>query len=355
MPFLQIFLGSPSGSILILKTQYLTLFLPALFLAFIFGIKKIVWLKFFSDKKSLVIAATICAAIYGSIIFGPFASSVYAFTKTGLVAIGTEFKNNLIKKIPAGAAVAASYDFITKLSSRPNIYALNYFFLGKTQFGATEYFLPENTEYLAINFSDFLTYKTSAGDNPLYRESYLSGGRRIRERIEKDGFGVVEILEDLALLKKGAETDIKLFQIYDGERPDIENTQRASFGDINFLGFEIKPASENKLLIKLFWETARATTTDWQIEIGINDSSGHEVHNKIYPLAYGLYPTFEWRPGEIVQTNFWLEDNKNFSKIEIQLLEIKKGGFFINETRGVTYRVYELDRYSEKIGLEIRD
>ncbi len=49
--------------------------------------------------------------------------------------------------------------FMPNLSSRPRLYSLSYAWQGVKELSNSPYELPNDTEYLLVNFEDILTYQ----------------------------------------------------------------------------------------------------------------------------------------------------------------------------------------------------
>ena len=142
--YAQIFFGAAGPSGLILQTQYATLFLPALMLSFIFALKKIkdekisllslkgisgtIWQ--FLLKDNLGICILIVAIIYSSLTLGPIIGSV-SKNLMRFDSYSVLEKNAIMSLIPQKSSTAAAYDYLSPLSSRERLYALNYFFIAR--------------------------------------------------------------------------------------------------------------------------------------------------------------------------------------------------------------------------------
>jgi len=182
LPLLQIILGAPGGGQNVTEMHYVTLFLPALFLAAIDGLLTLPdreWfdrlpLKREDAKRAAWLVVVICIA-YGFVALGPWPKAVASLFdpearhRASLTA-------QALRQIPEDAPVAASYSMLPNLSGRDEIYSLHYLFLGVSQFAVAKYPVPDGLQYLALENSDLITYR-SQFTNTQWAEPYYADGR----------------------------------------------------------------------------------------------------------------------------------------------------------------------------------
>jgi hypothetical protein len=75
-------------------------------------------------------------------------------------------------------------------------------------------------------------------------------------------------------------------------------------------------------------------TGNYNLEVSWLDKKSKIIHQEIYPLGWGLYPTKEWVPGQIVKTNFWLSDLDNLDHWNFELLADEQISLSINKWIG---------------------
>ncbi|MFC1598440.1 DUF2079 domain-containing protein [Patescibacteria group bacterium] len=301
--FMQIILGFASGE-LILRTHYSSIFLTSLIIATIFALKALFtnpkFLKIYKKNKDLILLLVFTALIYNFLVLGP----VPSFIKNIFINDyqQTSLKNEFVKQIPNNEPVIASYDFIAYVSSREKLYSLNYVYLGRQQYNAGEYIVPEDTPYLLVNFNDFVTFHlqySQKADN-----YYYSGDNNMLALLQEKNYGLKSVKQNMALWQKdwpGEEN--QLYQIFD-QAPQISQSRDIAISDqFKFLGYD----KENEKL-SFYFETL--TETDENYFIVLNE--------QIYPLGYGLYPTSEWQEKKVIKINFYnLSPVDNFEIIKI--------------------------------------
>lgn len=287
--FVQLVLG-PYGGSLVLKMQYGSVFLTAFTIATIFSLESLPrdqkFLNFYSKYKDVFLLCLIVGFIYNFLVIGP----LFYF---GQNVLATDYREVKLKKefsreIPAQSPVIATYDLLTPLSSRAKAYSLNYVFLGSQQYGAGPYPIPEDTEFLLINFDDLLLYHMQyAKDLPEYYE----GDDNLRRLLAEHNFQLKKVKNNLALWQKdGTAIPFSLYQTAETIPPLQKELRKNLDGKIELLGL-----NKGEIMTSLYFQPL--TSLDKNYFLKIND--------RIYPLGYGFYPTSEWRFGEIVQLNFF--------------------------------------------------
>jgi hypothetical protein len=157
------------------------------------------------------------------------------------------------------------------------------------------YRLPENTEYIAVDFWDWHTFRSH-----FYNEG---SPERLRQLFIDGGFKAVSLTQTAALFKKGAEKKYELYRILkdapalpEGPSIDINN-------DIQLIGYDIDKALADKgvILFQFYWKCLKKTDKVYGAFLDILDKDGHFVKQAPRFLCYRVYPTNEWQTGEIIE------------------------------------------------------
>lgn len=299
--FAEIFLGFVSGEI-IMRSHYGTIFLFAFTIATIFSIKSLASnnkaLNFYKNNKDVVVIIIVIILMYNFLVLGPFIPFVKAIANTNYDQV--RIKNEFSKQIPDNGSLITGYDFITNLSSRQKLYSLNYAFLGKKQYNAGDYIIPDDTQYLLLNFYDFvgfnLQYKVSV---PKY---YYKGDENMRKLLEDKNLHLKMIYKNIGLWEKDYEDKSPLlYEVYENKKPDIKNRQDKTLTDqLKFMGF-----NQDKDVLSLFFLATQKMEDNYMIKI----------NQDTFMLGYGFYPTSRWEINKIVQMNFYGYTNVNTLKI----------------------------------------
>jgi len=350
--YLQIFLGSGGASGLILKTQYATLFLPAIFIAFVYSLDTI---KTFPKNKSIVslilheplgkiILAT--SIVYASVTLGPVTGGVWKNIynrNPERIAV----KKEIISLIPAGVPVVAPYDLLAHLSSRKYIYSANYFFIGQQQFTQNAYFLPENTEYVIVSVSDIVSYESQYKNHPLYGPNYAGAAERVRAQLKENSFGLIRAQDEYLVYKKDSPDNENVFsEIHELPR-GVTRINEIRDGLV-LLGSSRKK-KEKTDEITLYWKKTKDISDALYLEFSTRDKKNSDT--VIRPMGSGLHPVSEWGNEAITQTRYSIikrRDNKE-QEYSVRIFTIQSGGMFVDSDRDVTHEILK----KEYLGKEI--
>ncbi|HLC89903.1 MAG TPA: DUF2079 domain-containing protein [Patescibacteria group bacterium] len=340
--FFQLALRQSGASVTLLQTYYSILLLPAIFWALILSLKKINSLAS-KEKKNLLIIIFFTAFIYSFLTLSPLLPALKKISQAGLLVKTSQIQKDLIKIIPPHAAVAATYNFLTPLSSREKIYSFNYAFLGKQQFLSADYALPRDTEYLVLDFSEFLTYQFQYGNNPIYQPPYEKS-LKTWPQILTD-FGLIKIKNNFALFQKGTANKFELIKKITAA-PVIQSPTNLIFDDqINFLGF-----NQINNQYQLFWEINPPINHYYlNLKLIKNDQTSDQ---KIYPLAYGLLTDAGEK--QIIQTNHWFYFNDlppGSYQLKADLATISAGGVEIDAIRSTKNVIDQMTQLGPTIDL----
>jgi uncharacterized membrane protein len=343
--FLQLTIGGSNNSLIVLKTHYSALLLPALYIGLIYGLIK--FLKpagvklsklksYLVKEKPLIVLLILGATVYASVTLGPLPTVAKRLFKP----VGSEDINNLktqfYQSVPPRQAVATAYDFLTMLSSRPRLYSLHYAFIGKKQFSNLEYKLPDDTQVLLFDFNDCLTYSVQFPNSQQWKNYYPNGDDNFRKIIKEGKYGITKISDTLVKMEKNVNSDLTLYQA-GGGLAELKNYQNLLFDNgLIFLGWStnlpyLKNSARfpgnNLYPVSLYFKTREKLDKDYQLKLMIKNKNGRTIRQKYYPLAYGLYPTSEWRKNENVKINYWFLIPSEFAQtdyyLELQLVYLE--------------------------------
>jgi len=178
---------------------------------------------------------------------------------------------------------------------------------------------------LIVDFNDFLVYQSQL-DYATKRELYLAGDDRLRKIIKDHSLRLTRIIDTLAIFEKNGNQNIELYQTA-SQFDDIKNSNQVRLEGIEFLGWSNASKKENNniLPISLYFKAQAKLDRDYQIKLIIKDGQKKIIHQKFYPLAYGLYPGHEWQAGEKIKINYWFLMPKKLplgSQLELSLVNL---------------------------------
>lgn len=331
--FAQLVLGASGASATLLQAHYSSLLLPPIFIASIYSIKKIISqksnrkiIRLINQYKDLAWLILVVGLIYSFLVLGPIPGSLAKIAKNGLILAKNQSKVELLNQLPPEANIASTYGTLVQLSSRPNIYSFNYVFLGKQQFLTRPYSLPENTDYLVIDYQDLITYQLQYGNNPYYKDQYQKAIQTWPKNL--NNFGLIAIADSLALYQKGVADKFSLVDQLE-RLPELGKIKNIVINqNLNFIGY-------NKLdnNYQLVWDIKSQLKENYYLELSLGQNE-KIIYQKIYPLGYGLINNLDKK---IIQTNYWFEFDQNIPAgvydLTLDVITIEKGGIEIDAIR----------------------
>ena len=352
------------GGALVLKTHYICLFLPGLFLSFIESIKAFLdWnekrlkQKDNLDLKTLFSLALVVTFIYSAFTLGPL---FFIFDKIINKKIDNNVinaKKELLAKIPQNASVCGSFEFLSKLSSRQNLCSLNYVYMGVTQYAVNHYEMPKDTEYIIVDFRDFFSYQFLEEDSILYRDYYYSGDSRMLNYL-KD-YELLDIFDTAALFKKKTSEQIKDFALFNvSNSADLKKQKEIKEKMIKVLKEHAEKSEifsknkENILPVLLSINNLAPKNEIYHLKMEIADENKNIVYESYYPMAYGLYLSKNWKENENLYINYWVYLPKDIKKqlfekkLDLKFFVVKLDG---ERTIDETGEVIEKIKSGEKI------
>ncbi len=297
-PLLQFVLGSAGGGEMIMQLHYATLFLPALFLAFIEGltalpdIAKKMSARGVMHAPTLLTAIVVSGVIYCNVILSPLPAAAMRLVRPGNDLARAAAAESLLRLVPPDASVAASYVLLPRLSSRERIYSLHYAYLGVSQFGLTPYELPPDTRFTALDTEDLLIYQAQFRDTA-WAAPHVPGGFG---RLRAAAGSLVYNRDNFQLFDRGAAAAI---------RPSRQLRQPADDGFCDGIRLEaagletrLDAATERKVLsLVTAWSGAGGSRV-LAMRFRLAGPEGTVV-DRLFPLANGLTQTSELSGGTV--------------------------------------------------------
>lgn len=279
--------------------HYTAEIIPFVFFAAVFALKRLLDIVKDQGVKKMMLIGVIAAAAGGNIILGPhikLLSTVNKYYKTDLDYV----KETFLAQIPKGAEVAGTFEFLPKLSARKKLYSLHHASMGKYTLSNIDYELPKSTEYIITDFEDILTFKS----NFYIPES----GSNLRKIFMGGDYGIVNILDTIALFKKGYNGNYRLYEILPAQSAPPNNLGAAVNADIELAGFEVDKGSIKKGVIafRFYWRCLKKTDNVYGAFVDVFDRSGRLAKRAARFICYRVYPTNEWAEGQVIMEDYRL-------------------------------------------------
>lgn len=343
--FGQLFLSSSGGGDIVLETHYVSLLLPAIFLAAIYAVKRFrenlkptTTVALIRKHRPLVLAGLIAAVIYGSISLGPLGALAPSDQQN------SDDDSKLVAEIPPTAVVAASYKFLPALSSRNKLYSLNYVFLGEQQFLAAPYQLPDDTEYLIVDWRDLVTYQLQYGFHPFYRDQYVWALKNWPNVLK--GFELLDQTATTALLKKNQSPTNKPATVITNLPPTMIGPAVSIDDALDLMGYW-----QEQTKINLAWQLNKDIDRIYRLEFTYrkNDVALKKI---TLPWAYDLF--YQTSPNQLIETSYWLGKTNlppDTYDLTMRVLTINGGGVELNNWRSADDVIDQTEKLSTEIKL----
>lgn len=269
--------------------HYGALFIPFLYYAAIQGGSRLLRSKKFPCSPTLLLSLVLIATLAVNVWAGPHShlGDILEETTPDLLDAKREL---LVREIPKEASVMATFEFLSHLSNRKELYSLHHLYTKRYTLSEKEYLVPERLEYLLADFND-----------PFAHQVFYTpkGGESLRELLEKGPFRVNTSFEDLVLFEKGIGE--KLFEVERGGSParaplavDREGTlglSRVDIAERNILAGEALP-------ITFHWRCLGDPSRRYALLFEMKEKGQKKIRRTVHSFCYRLYPTDRWRKGE---------------------------------------------------------
>ncbi len=335
--FVQHLLSSRSPEYMI-EYHYDAEIMPFVFISAIYGIKRfmnwpIVKINF---RSSLIGALIIAISITCAVSFGPFveiAVNKYKTTKD----VWDLQKERFLEMVPDDASIVATFEFLPMLSNRKELYSFHHVVHGFYTLSRVPYRLPENVEYALLDVNDPI------GVNVFYKRGRSEAN--IAAFLNSKHWGIVDILDNIVLLKNNHNSDTQFFKIMK-EEPDIRFRLNALIdNEISLLGYNIDKTLSikggNSVELRFFWKALKKVEKDYRMIIEIDDAHGNMRYQTIRPLCYRILPSYMWAQNSIIQENYQLFIPSDMEKerftVNIKMIDADTDntvGLLLNDQKG---------------------
>ncbi len=296
---------------------------PFVFISAIYGLQKVY--EFFRNKlihrfkersiRENVLSIVSTLVLVLAIVFFFLKSNVLD-SRHWKVTEHHQVLDEVIKIIPADASLSAEHQLIPQASKRHEIYVFNDN-VGKVDYILYDFYAP--SVRLVTRSSFHLPF-------------YWPDNDTIRAIIKNKQFGVIHFEDGVCLFKKGADYEKGRKELAIDVGSSIETfSPKKIKPPIEFMGYNQFPILkayspvENSEAIKwnyaihftTFWSTQDSLNQDYQVVFKLQ--SGGELNYLVHEPVFGVFPTTDWQPNEIVKDEiFWeMPENATSANYEI--------------------------------------
>jgi len=326
--FLQHLLSFRIGEISI-HYHYTAEMIPFIFVAFIFGIKRITDFlpKFtFLGPILLVIACIVFYAI------GPYAGFGKEWKRI-FSDYSVAQKENLVEQVPKDAPVIATFEYLSHLSHRQYLYSFHYVYSGFNTLFTKKYHLPDNVQYALIDFNDRV----------ILRSFYnLTDYQHIVDFIKQGPWGVVDANDSIVLFEKGVKDKYPLYTIIDDRTVVPYPVQLTVDKSFQLYGYDVSYLAD-RIHLTLYWKVLRHEKKDVNIFIDSIDRNGNMVDRQIRAICFRIWPTQAWPKGQLIEEHQYIsitpEINVPLKSFKVGFVDQKTHNLIPTDSKDVLGRV----------------
>lgn len=279
--------------------HYTAEIIPFIFVSFVYAIRFLLNKQYVTSTRFLKVSI-LAIVILSNIYLGPHFAVFRGFTRQYRKDYLDNYKQEFINKIPANAAVVATFEFLPHLSHRRFLYSFHHVYMGFHTLSNKKYELPENVEFALLDFNDSLTFAGFYADN-----NY----KRLKDFFLKGNWAALDFMETIVLCKKNIASRFTLCQKITEPDKEIKNKTAINIeDDIELIGYNIDNIENSEILeISLYWKCLRQTKKDINMVLDIVDGQGNLAKRSIHYVCYRIFPTNSWQQGEVFKERLRLK------------------------------------------------
>lgn len=274
--------------------HYQAEFIPFVFFAAIYGMKRLTSLRYRIAKLALC-TALIIFPLAGVLTTGVLPTLSQAISSPWNKSFLPARKNAIIRNLPENARVLATFDFLPRLANRKSLYSLHHVYGGFHTLSDVPYQMPD-VDYIIMDTNDPLTFSTKGFYSP---ENY----RRLRTVLDDSGWEVIEHVDSLLVFRRAhnrpAEKPLNLVEYVKEPVKMNRNVEQITNGAIRLTGFDLGRADENHVVpLTLFWQKCRESDEDYDTLLTVSDGEVF-YRGKLSPGSR-IYPPQSWPTDSLI-------------------------------------------------------
>jgi len=326
--FLQHLLSFRTGEVNI-HYHYTAELIPFIFVAFIFGIKKI---TDFLPKFTFLGPALLLIACIVFYLIGPYTGFVKEWKRT-FSDHSVAQKENLVERIPKDAPVIATFEYLSHLSHRQYLYSFHYVYSGFNTLFTKKYHLPDNVQYALIDFNDRVIHKSFYS---------LSNYQHIVDFLKQGPWGAIDAYDSIVLFKKGVKDKYPLYSIIDDQTVPPHPVNLTVDKSFQLYGYDVDYLSD-RIHLTLYWKVLRHEKKDVSIFIDFMDQNGKMVERQIRAICFRIWPTQAWQKGQLIEEHQYIsitpEINVPLNSFKVGFVDQKTNNLIPTDSKDVLGRI----------------
>ncbi len=310
-----------------IQYHYIAELIPFIFIAFILGVKRLISLRFFAkvNRRTILAKFLILVSLIFAYVVGPWPQLRY-FAVIDLIRDDYDVvKEEFLKKIPPDAPAVATFEFLSHMTHRKELYSFHHQYSGYYSLSTRPYNLPDTVQFALLDFNDYMTF-----GNFYEPQQY----KNIQKFFGNGKWGVVDARDGIVLFQRDVKSRIPLYRVLETAPKPEHEMDFIVDGEIAFLGFDSFNVEPGFVHVSLYWKALRETQKDLSIFIDFDDKEGKVALRTVHPVCYWLYPTLAWKQGQWIKEDLYITI-PNF--VVSGSYDVKMG--FIDRIKGLGYFV----------------
>ena len=289
--FVQRFLSNRQQETVVLLHYQLEI-LPVVFLAMIFGLKRFFgWSLATITRRILLFLFLLSLLLY---LFVIFPRSIDVGIRRTKVTREEVVKEQWVKSVPPDASVVATFQFLSHLSNRKDLYSFHYLYTGTYILSSKPYVLNRPVDVALIDFNDDFLFGSFYS---------ASGYLKIRSFLDAHKFSVEDVANNMVLFRREGAAHKKLFEEM-RTVPLISNPLDIVIKDsLRLAGYDVQRHADRLELI-LYWQVLKRPGFDLSSDFVLFDLAGKNTFEITSPACYRIFPTQAWNE------NTWVVEHK---------------------------------------------
>ena len=279
--------------------HYQAEFIPFIFFAAIYGIKRLLTCKHRAIRPALSIALVLfpLTAFLTSGILPTLRQILYAPENHSFIRSRKTF---VIENLPHHASVLATFECLPRLANRKSIYSLHHVYTGRYTLSGVPYPLP-NVDTIIMDTNDPLTFSVEG----FYDSEHY---KRLQAVLAKPGWKLVEHVDGLLVFRNlsGASAfsenvePMNLVEYIERPAKMSLNIDQTSVADIQLLGFKIDISNHSDTVpLTLYWRKLHENSRDYDMAVTIRNSKKRLTH-KILSPGSRIWPPQSWQTDDLI-------------------------------------------------------
>lgn len=279
--------------------QYTALLIPFIFFSVIHSFAKLLRYKLVIRNQAVLLCCFFGFVVFSGIYLQAPQFNIMRRMRSYSVDDISRQKDKLIKAVPPGSPVIATFQFLPKLTNRQDLYSMHLIAMGYKMYTKIRYEPPKKLEYALIDFNE-----------PLMLRAFFppQAAGNIRAFLGTGDWRVLEAFDDTVLFKNGYEAGYRLCE--EVSNPKIGNPVNLVLENgINFLGYDIVDdrISDRRILhLVYYWKKMKGARRPSGFFIQFSDPPGNVVFVKGHVFGYRVYLQDEWRDGRIMKEHHYI-------------------------------------------------